>query len=101
MTTESSPLPGYREARERAALFDVSARGRIVVSGPEAAFFLHNLCTNDIKSLAAGAGCEAFLCNAKARTLAHGWIYRQAGEAPAYWVDVDEGLGPAVFQHLN
>src|SRR6266404_2979833 len=99
--SESDLLTEYRAACERAAVFDVSARGRIEVSGPEAALFLHNLCTNDIKNLAAGAGCEMFLCNLKARVLAHGWVYHVRAETPTYWLDMAEGLGAAVFQHLN
>jgi folate-binding protein YgfZ len=99
--TQEYPLTDYQAACERAALFDMSARGRLVVSGPEAAFFLHNLCTNDIKNLAAGAGCEICLCNLKARVLGHGWVYRLPGDPPTYWLDVADGLGPAMFQHLN
>lgn len=91
----------YRAAHEGAAVFDASARGRIAVTGPEAAMFLHNLCTNDIKSLAVDAGCEVFFTNLKARVLAHGYSYRLPGDPPCYWLDVAEGLGAAVFQHLN
>ena len=73
----------YTAAQGAAAVFDLSARGLVEVAGPEAVPFLHNLCTNDIKNLAAAAGCEVFLCNARARTLAHGWVYRLAGDPPA------------------
>ncbi len=98
---EQNVLTEDQAARERAVVFDVSARGRIVVTGPEAALFLHNLCTNDTKNLAVDTGCEFFLCNAKARVLAHGWVYRLPGEAGTFWLDVAEDLGPTVFQHLN
>ena len=33
----------YRQARQQAALFDVSHHGRVVLSGPDARSFLHNL----------------------------------------------------------
>jgi folate-binding protein YgfZ len=98
--SEQNSLLEYRAARERAALFAVP-RSRIVVSGPEAAFFLHNLCTNDIKNLGVGAGCEVFLCNAKARVLAHGWVYRRPGDPPDFWLDLAAGTGATVFEHLN
>jgi len=44
---------------------DFSTRGKIELTGDDRAKFLHNLCTNDIKALAAGSGCEAFLLDAK------------------------------------
>ncbi|MCE9606909.1 MAG: hypothetical protein K8U03_18655 [Planctomycetia bacterium] len=44
---------------------DFSTRGKIELTGADRAVFLHNLCTNDIKNLAAGTGCEAFLLDAK------------------------------------
>jgi folate-binding protein YgfZ len=98
---EQHYLAEYQAACERAALFSCMPRSRIRVSGPEAAFFLHNLCTNDIKNLAEGAGCEIFLCNARARVLAHGWVYRWPGGDPTFWMDVEGGPEMAVFQHLN
>ena len=42
----------YRSACENAAVFDLLPRGKIEVAGKDAAAFLHNLCTNDVKSLA-------------------------------------------------
>lgn len=47
------------------AFVDFSARGKVELTGDDRAKFLHNLCTNEIKSLAAGSGCEAFLLDAK------------------------------------
>jgi folate-binding protein YgfZ len=44
---------------------DFSERGKIELTGDDRAKFLHNLCTNDIKGLAAGTGCEAMLLDAK------------------------------------
>src|SRR3954471_3629750 len=64
------PAREYRAACDGAALFDRSARGKVELAGAEAAPFLHNLCTNDIRGLAPGAGCEAFLTTAKARLIA-------------------------------
>jgi folate-binding protein YgfZ len=41
------------------------------VSGPDRAKFLHNLTTNDIKRLAAGHGCEAFVTSSQGKTIAY------------------------------
>jgi folate-binding protein YgfZ len=94
--------PEYHSACEGAALFDQSDHGQVEVAGPEAAMFLHNLCTNDIKSLAPGAGCEAFLCNSRARVLAHVFVYRLAREpSTTFWLDAGAGMGEKVRAHLD
>ncbi len=103
------PLAEYRQARAAAALFDLSHRGRIELVGPEAAVFLHNLLTNDIKSLPYSHGCEAFLCNVQAKVLAYALVYRLKifddsaflSSHDAFWLDVDPGLGGKVAQHLD
>jgi folate-binding protein YgfZ len=48
---------------------DRSDRERLVISGPDRAKFLHNLCTNDVKRLTVGSGCEAFVTSPQGRTL--------------------------------
>ncbi len=96
------PAGEYRAACEGAAVFEQSHRGKVEAVGKEALFFLHNLCTNDIKNLAVGAGREAFLANARARALAHVYLYRLPPEAPPdVWLDAGPGMGPKVFAHLD
>jgi folate-binding protein YgfZ len=92
----------YRQAREHAALFDISARGKIELAGADALLFLHNLCTNDVKNLAAGASCEAFLCTAKARVVAHVMVthFRQ-GEHAFVLLDFVPGMADKVLEHLD
>ena len=68
--------PEYEAARGHAALFDCSACSKIELAGPDAIGFLHNLCTNDIKNLPVGGGCEAFLTTHKAREDAHRFYER-------------------------
>ena len=51
---------------------DRSDRVRVWVTGPDRARFLNNLCTNDIKRLKPGQGCEAFVTSPQGKTLA--WI---------------------------
>jgi aminomethyltransferase len=61
---------GYRALRETAAQIDLSARGRIKVTGDDRARLLHAMTTNHINGLAPGAGCYAFFLNAQGRILA-------------------------------
>jgi folate-binding protein YgfZ len=99
----------YRRAREEAALFDLSHRGKVEVTGDEAAVFLHNLLTNDVKNLPYSHGCETFLCNVQARVLAYALIWRLKvfddsaflSNHDAFWLDVDPGLGEKVARHLD
>src|SRR6266478_9559169 len=93
----------YQLVRERAGLIDVSQRGKIELVGPDAASFLHNLSTNDIRSLPSSAGCEIFLTNAKGKVLAFGWVYHLPGESepPTFWLDVDSAATENAVQHLN
>jgi folate-binding protein YgfZ len=50
---------------------DRSDRRRVEVSGPDRAKFLHNLTTNEVKRLAAGRGCEAFVTSPQGKTIGY------------------------------
>src|SRR5947209_3662184 len=58
---------GYEALRHGAAWMDVSARGRILVRGRDRVRLLHNISSNDVKSLAPGTGCYAFLLSPQGR----------------------------------
>jgi folate-binding protein YgfZ len=97
------PEKEYQQARAGAALFDVSPRGKVEVVGSDAVAFLHNLVSNDIKGLAPGAGCEAFLCTVKAKVIAWAHVFREtpSGKREKLWLDLDPGLSEKVLQHLD
>jgi folate-binding protein YgfZ len=90
--------PEYDRALHHAVFFDVSGRGKIELTGDDTASFLHNLCTNDIVKLAVGAGCEAFLTTAKARVVAHLFVFRTAS---GLWLDTSPGQAQTVLKHLD
>jgi folate-binding protein YgfZ len=93
----------YQQARSSATLFDLSHRGKVEVSGADAASFLHNLTTNDIKGLAVGAGCEAFLTTPTAKVVDHLLIYHVllAGGREAYFLDLEPGRAEKLIRHLD
>jgi folate-binding protein YgfZ len=62
--------PQYRAATEAVALLDRSERGKLAISGPQAAEFLDSLLSNDIASLRPGGGIDAALLTHKGRLLA-------------------------------
>ncbi len=46
----------------------------IIITGKDRQVFLHNFCTNDIRSLAPGQCCEAFITNVKGKVIGHGLV---------------------------
>ncbi len=95
-------LDHYHTACTEAVLFDMSAQTWIELAGPEARPFLHNLCSNDVKNLPEGSGCEAFLTTAKARVVAHVFInHVRPGEQPVLWLETVPGQAEILAKHLN
>ncbi|HEV3300888.1 MAG TPA: glycine cleavage T C-terminal barrel domain-containing protein [Planctomycetaceae bacterium] len=68
------PREEYAAALNGGALIDWSDHGVIELIGSDRVKFLHSFCTNDVKRLSAGQGCEAFVTNVKGRILGHVWI---------------------------
>lgn len=87
------------EALDRGAgVVDVSDRTRLELRGPDAAALLHSFCTNDVKRLAVGAGCEAFVTSPQGKTLGHVLISRLADR---FLLDTSPGQGAVLMAHFN
>jgi folate-binding protein YgfZ len=67
-------------AQHGTVLVPLSDQGLIRASGPEAAEFLHNLLTNDVKNLADDAVRFAGLCTAKGRLIATFLIWHEGAD---------------------
>lgn len=78
--------------------FQAPERGRLRVTGADRAAFLHNMTTNDIKSLAVGAGCSAAIVNQRGQLLDRVDVYAtgdallvftgpERAEADLAWLD--------------
>jgi folate-binding protein YgfZ len=65
----------YRSAREHAAFLERQDRGLVEVSGPDRASFLQGLLTNDVASLAVGAGCYAAYLTPHGRMITDVFVY--------------------------
>jgi folate-binding protein YgfZ len=74
MQSSGDPREEYAAATSAAAFFDWNDHATIELAGADRVAFLHNFCTNDVKRLAVGQGCEAFVTNVKGRILGHVWI---------------------------
>jgi folate-binding protein YgfZ len=68
------------------------------MAGADRHSFFHGFCTNDIKGLQTGFGCEAFLCNVKGRLLGHVFVF---ADEESLWIESVPGHGEALTSHLN
>lgn len=62
-------MTGYEALRNGAAWLDLSARGRIKLTGEDRTRLLHAMTTNHIEQLTPGSGRYAFFLNDKGRIL--------------------------------
>jgi tRNA-modifying protein YgfZ len=93
-----NPREEYAAAVSAAAIFDWSDHGLIELTGKDRVTFLHGFCTNDIKRLVAGQGCEAFVTNVKGRILGHIWI---EADTTALRLDAGPGSPSRLCAHLE
>ena len=91
-------MTGYRELRTSAAWIDLSARGRIRVTGEDRARLLHAMTTNDVQNLAPAAGLYAFFLNDKGRILMDACIYNLGD---SLLLDTEPETGAKLFEHLD
>jgi tRNA-modifying protein YgfZ len=67
-------MQGYQELRTSSACVDLSARGKIKVTGEDRARLLHAMTTNHVQEMQPGDARYAFFLNAQGRILADVWI---------------------------
>jgi len=91
-------LSQYDALVNRVALVAFDERTQIEVGGADRATFLHNLCTNEVRKMPLGAGCEAFLTNVQGKPLAHVFIF--AGPESMI-IDTVGGQGETITRHLD
>ena len=81
------------------AIADVPPRSQIEVAGKDAERFLHNLCTNDIKKLKVGAGCEALFLDARGKIVESAIVFRLSDSK--FWLDSEPGRATDFIKHLD
>jgi tRNA-modifying protein YgfZ len=90
--------PGYDALHRGAALLDLSARGRIAARGRDRARLLHNLTSNDVKKMAPGSVCYAFLLNPQGRIQADLYLLAYANH---FLIDTEPELREKAFTHVK
>jgi folate-binding protein YgfZ len=88
----------YRAATEAVALLDRSERGKLALSGPEAAVFLDSLLSNDIVGIEVGRGVDATLLTHKGHLLAEVRVLRSEEEL---LLDTERAALQALFDALH
>lgn len=98
----------YAAVREGGTgLIDLSARGRIQVSGTEAVAFLNGLITNDMKTLAVNHWMPAAFPNVQGRLIASVRVIRLQDEgidknvSPAFLIDTEAATHAAVLKNIE
>ncbi len=89
----------YRQLREECGLLDRSARGKLLVTGPDAAEFLQGQVTNDVEALEPGEGCYAALLDRKGHIQADMRVLRLA--AGEFWIDTGPQTAAVTRRHLE
>ena len=93
-----SPHDHFSQARDAVLVFGLNDRTQIELKGEDRAKFLHGFCTNDIKRLTPGQGCEGFLTNIKGKVVGHVFVF---ATATSLWLDTVAGQGKAIISHLD
>ncbi len=89
----------YRVLREGAGVVDRSARGKLVLAGPDAIEFAQGQLTNDVAAIGMGEGCYAALLDRKGHMRADMRVLRLANDR--LWIDVEPEATEATERHLS
>ena len=79
-------------------LFEIQDRTQIEVTGRDRVKFLHSFCTNDIKKLQPGQGCEAFVTNVNGKVLGHIFVF---AERDSLWLESVGGSAATLLPHFD
>jgi folate-binding protein YgfZ len=91
-------MKGYEALRTSAAWLDLSARGKIKLTGEDRARLLHAMTTNHIQQLKPGTGCYAFFLNDKGRILSDAHILCRPDH---FLLDLEPEAREKIYQHLD
>src|ERR1700676_1052779 len=91
-------MTGYEALRNGAAWLDLSARGKIKLTGEDRARLLHAMTTNHIQQLTPGTGCYAFFLNDKGRILSDANILCRPDH---FLLDLEPEAREKIYQHLD
>lgn len=88
----------YQAVRNGVGVIDISNRGRIEVTGKNRIQFLHNLVSNDVKSMQPGNGIFAAFLNVRGHILSDCFIYMIED---SILLDVPTSTREKIYYHLE
>jgi folate-binding protein YgfZ len=91
-------LPQYAALTRDTGVVDFSSRTQIELTGADRAAFLHNFCTNEIKKLQPGGGCEAFITSTQGKILGHVLVFCRSDSLV---LETVPGQAQALIAHLD
>ena len=101
MSSQFKPVDfvnGYEALTRGVGLVDLQSRTQIELTGADRATFLNNFCTNAVRNLSSGRGCEAFVLNVKGHVLGHVFVY--AGDN-FHVIETVPGQAEALIAHFD
>jgi len=87
--------------RTSAAVYPLTSRAFLRITGSDATRWLNGMVTNDIAALAPGEGNYNFLLNAQGRIQGDCTIYRERGDGTTYLLETDKSQIEAIQAHLD
>lgn len=91
-------MTSYEALRSGTAAVDLSARGKIRVTGEDRARLLHGMSTNHISGLKEGQGVYAFFLTAQGRIIADSYIFHLGD---SLFLDTEPELTTKLLEHLD
>lgn len=88
----------YQAIRSGVGVVDISNRGRIEVTGKNRIQFLHNLVSNDVKSMQPGSGIFAAFLNIRGHVLSDCFIYMIED---SILLDIPTSTREKIYYHLE
>ncbi len=87
-----------RAASDGGALYDASARDRMLFAGPDRVDFIQGLCTNDVEALAEAHALEAAFITPKGKLLADARVVKLED---GLLFDLESGRAAALEEHVS
>jgi folate-binding protein YgfZ len=101
MATSVEMTVEQRALREGCGLLDRSERGKLALTGKDAAEFLNGQVTNDVLALEPRQGCYAALLSPKGKMLADLRVIRTEAPDEELWLDTERVALQALFDNLR
>lgn len=98
MSLSTEQLVQYTALTAGAGVAELYARTILALRGPDRTQLLQSFCTNDVKRLQPGEGCEAFVTSPQGKTLGHVLIFCNQEQ---FVLDSAAGQAATLIQHFE